>query len=118
MLLSIIWILPFLISAGNATATNCTAFTNDQLAGSIFRYYRFFDFRNVNTPSNSTLSAEMPQNSKTISDDSWTDYWYIRDYPRKSSGPPIIPVSFTPKRVTISMSPIHNTAEYWNNTII
>jgi len=80
--------------------STCTIFTSNGLANSSFSYYRFYDFRKV-----SGLSSTSTQNSTTavkiVTDGTWTNDWYIRDYPRKSGGPPNIPVDFTPKRVSI-----------------
>jgi hypothetical protein len=89
--------------------STCTIFTSNGLANSSFSYYRFYDFRKV-----SGLSSTSTQNSTTavkiVTDGTWTNDWYIRDYPRKSAGPPNIPVDFTPKRVSIGMIP--NIREY------
>jgi hypothetical protein len=103
MLAFILMALSFTIPIQSQIDSTCTAFTSNGLASSTFLYYRFYDFRNV--IGSSSASAQNSMTSKTVTDGSWTNDWYIRNYPRKSPGPPVIPVSFTPKRVSISMSP-------------
>jgi hypothetical protein len=48
------------------------------------------------------LRTRSDAKNKTVTDASWKDDWYIRDYPRKSPGAPSIPVDFIPERVYIS----------------
>ena len=104
MLVFIPLTLSFAILAQSKIASSCTAFTSSGLANSTFLYYRFYDFRNI-ASSRSESSQNSTAISKIVTDGSWTKDWYIRNYPRKSPGPPSIPVAFTPKRVSISMSP-------------
>lgn len=106
MLVFILLVLSFTIPVQSNIDSTCTAFTTNGLAGSTFLYYRFYDFRNVY--GSSSAWTQNSNISKTVTDGSWTNDWYIRNYPRKSSGPPEIPVSFTPKRVSISMSLRYN----------
>jgi len=106
MFVFILLILSCTISAQNTVGSTCTGFTTNGLANSTFLYYRLYDFRNIyNTRSASTQNSIT---SKTVTNSSWTNDWYIRNYPRKSSGAPDIPVSFTPRRVSISISPRRN----------
>ncbi|PMD44745.1 glycoside hydrolase family 16 protein [Hyaloscypha variabilis F] len=102
MFVFILLILSCTISAQNTVGSTCTGFTTNGLANSTFLYYRLYDFRNIyNTRSASTQNSIT---SKTVTNSSWTNDWYIRNYPRKSSGAPDIPVSFTPRRVSITNS--------------
>jgi hypothetical protein len=96
-----LWLAHFAITAHGKIDSSCTAFKSDGLASSTFSYYRFYDFRHIGVPN--TVSTPNSEIMKTVTDGSWTDDWYVRDYPRKSSGPPIIPVSFIPERVSLSM---------------
>jgi hypothetical protein len=106
MFVFILVILSCTISAQNTVGSTCTGFTTNGLANSTFLYYRLYDFRNIyNTRSASTQNSIT---SRTVTNSSWTNDWYIRNYPRKSSGAPDIPVSFTPRRVSISISPRRN----------
>jgi hypothetical protein len=96
-------VLSFISCVLSKIDSTCTIFTSNGLANSTFSYYRFYDFRNV-----SGSSSTLIQNSTTIkivTDDTWMEDWYIRNYPTKSPGPPDIPVEFTPKRVSIGMIP-------------
>jgi hypothetical protein len=103
MLVFILLALSFAILAQSKIDSTCTAFTSSGLANSTFLYYRFYDFRNI--INSGSGSSHNPSASRIVTDGSWTKDWYIRNYPRKSPGPPEIPVAFTPKRVSISMNP-------------
>lgn len=88
-------------------ASDCTSFTSNGIAASTFQYYRFYDFRNLKptTYSNTTSTdAASSARSKVTKDDSWTEDWFIRDYPRNSPGGTSIPVNFTTSHVSISSS--------------
>lgn len=91
------------------SSNSCSAFASNGLAASNYQYYRFYDFRNIANGTTSTKKREPLEDrastaaarSKSVSDTTWTDDWYIRDYPRKSPGSPSIPVDFIPDRVYI-----------------
>ncbi|KAN0083044.1 Concanavalin A-like lectin/glucanase domain containing protein [Elaphomyces granulatus] len=102
MLVFILLALSFAILAQSKIDSTCTAFTSSGIANSTFLYYRFYDFRNI--ISSGSGSSHDSSASRTVTDGSWTKDWYIRNYPRKSPGPPEIPVAFTPKRVFIKNS--------------
>lgn len=79
--------------------SSCTSFESNGIAANTYTHYRLYDFRNINSPS--STSNPDSETVKIVEDSSWTDDWYIRDYPRKSPAPPSIPVAFTPKRVNV-----------------
>lgn len=89
-------------------ASDCTSFTNNGIAASTFQYYRFYDFRNLSpttaTYSNASSSSISSARGKVVKNGSWTEDWYIRDYPRNSPGGTSIPVNFTNEYVSISPS--------------
>ncbi|PGH27510.1 hypothetical protein AJ80_00751 [Polytolypa hystricis UAMH7299] len=84
--------------------TSCTAFQSRGLAKSIWQYYRFYDFRNIGRSGSYNEPTVDSKTARIVTDRSWTDDWYLRDYPRKSPAPPIIPVDFIPERVNITNS--------------
>ena len=79
---------------------SCTTFTGGSIEVSQYQYYRFYDFRNMHR-RNVTSSKSGHKQFKVVSDSSWEDDWYLRDYPRKSPGGYSIPVNFIPERVFI-----------------
>lgn len=83
---------------------DCTAFSSNGVAASQYQYYRFYDFRQMKSIGHGPSNTKGLQ-SKVVSDSSWKNDWYIRDYPRKSPGGYSIPVNFIPERVFISKSP-------------
>lgn len=89
-----------------AGTSNCTAFSTNGVAESTFQYYRFYDFRNLsgtNLDQKREKASDATQDlkNKTVSDATWMEDWYIRDYPRNSPGTPSISVEFIPDRVYI-----------------
>lgn len=79
--------------------SNCTAFSSDGIVASQYQYYRFYDFRRMKPGG---ITTEKGLQSKVVSDNSWKDDWYLRDYPRKSPGGYSIPINFIPESVFIS----------------
>ncbi|KAJ4334037.1 hypothetical protein N0V87_007195, partial [Didymella glomerata] len=78
------------------------------VAASQYQYYRFYDFRQMKSAGHGHSNTKGLQ-SKVVSDSSWKNDWYIRDYPRKSPGGYSIPVNFIPERVFISTFPYFPT---------
>jgi hypothetical protein len=87
---------------------DCTAFSSNGVAASQYQYYRFYDFRQMKSAGHGHSNTKGLQ-SKVVSDSSWKNDWYIRDYPRKSPGGYSIPVNFIPERVFISTFPYFPT---------
>jgi hypothetical protein len=85
---------------------NCTAFSSNGLAAAQYQYYRFYDFRHM-TASQATSTGTKGSQAKVVTDASWKDDWYIRDFPRKSPGGYVIPVNFVPDKVYISEYAVH-----------
>lgn len=95
---------PIAVVGQRLESSECAAFSTDGLAASQFQYYRFYDFRNVGKGSDKRKHNRRrgsPARNRTVSDDSWRDDWYVRDFPRKSPGGHSIPVNFIPERVEI-----------------
>lgn len=105
MLLLLLAFSAAILAAGQRLeSSECAAFSTDGLAASQFQYYRFYDFRNVGTDDTERKNNRRrgsPARNRTVSDDSWRDDWYVRDFPRKSPGGHSIPVNFIPERVEI-----------------
>ncbi|KAF3034607.1 hypothetical protein E8E12_005029 [Didymella heteroderae] len=87
--------------ASTQDLSDCTAFSSNGVAASQYQYYRFYDFRQMKSAGAAIPNAKGLQ-SKIVSNSSWEDDWYIRDYPRKSPGGYSIPVNFIPERVFIT----------------
>jgi len=83
-----------------AVGKGCSLFTSDGIAGGAFSHYRLYDFRHIpQKKSKSTPTQQLA--SKVVNDQSWLDDWYIRETERGSTGPPVIPVWFMKKHVSI-----------------
>jgi hypothetical protein len=88
-------------------SSDCSAFETDGLAASYFQFYRFYDFRNVTTTGTQRRAKRQTASitNRTVTDESWVDDWFVRDYPRASPGGKSIAVNFVPWRVEISVLP-------------
>ncbi|KAF2396506.1 concanavalin A-like lectin/glucanase [Trichodelitschia bisporula] len=102
--------LALITEAKASIADSCTAFKTSGKTPSTFQYHRFYDFRNVTgtlaspAPLDSASPSAQGPASKTVADGQWPKDWYFRDYERKSPGGTVIPVAFTPKRISITKS--------------
>ena len=94
------------------TGPDCTAFSTTGTTASTYQFYRLFDFRDFsNADKNPSYTGTAGNSSayRAIRDESWLQYWYRRDYPRKVSATSnAIPVYFQPEYVHISTFPLHH----------
>lgn len=96
-----------LVLGQRVESNDCSAFSTDGLAASHFQYYRLYDFRNIEqigTQRKRRRQDLSAPTNRTVSDHTWTEDWYVRNYPRASPGGQSIAVNFVPWRVEIGKS--------------
>lgn len=91
--------------AASVTADDCTSFSTNGSTASYFKYYRFYDFRNVNAKRFLTRSsnATVFPISETIDDALWEDDWELTEQSRPALGI-AIPMQYTPSNIYIEDS--------------
>ena len=104
------WLLGASLCLGSALAqaavdNSCEFFSSNGLAAGQYQYYRFYDFR-TQTPTQSASNTTKRQSStsskvKIVTGSTWSQDWYIRDFPRNAASPTMIPANFMTSQVYV-----------------
>lgn len=86
------------------SSNGCTTFSTDGSAAAYFEYYRFYDFRNINTSltAQNTLSdGSLLPASKIVNNASWADDWSIRVQSKGAANDNALPIQYSASNVKI-----------------